>query len=595
MKKCSVVVAVALGALVIGGAGVAHALDGDGAPLASRGYVGAFNTAGPGNMLMGAGTGAATNADCLPTGSIDCGFVEVAVPTGCPLESTGSALVCSAGGGGGGHTIQDEGSDQPQRTKLNFVGAGVECGDAGTVADATDCTIDADMDKATYDTGDDGAVDTCNALAADPADCPDGFAKGIGATGTAACVKLDHAYAPTDGYMLAADGADWLVVPLPTTPCGVWQEPVYVPATDSWGCAAPDTAGVVGTYQLAADAVTDAKVADAITVNIESGKVSSPSYPNEKACFDGLGDLYPAGPCTDDDIPESGDFGAAAALEPDGSLSAGAVTLQTLSLCGGLGGGKIPECDNNGDCACINTPGGASLAVLEGETSIEDPVDTISVQPGLSAALNGAGRVDVSPGAGAYYEGKKVLATDLPIAGTWSVSADVPQLTSDPDSANDPVRLSYADQARCWVQNFTMTTGSGDADGRAYLGGREAASLLGFFNYPTERALAVHDGYCWQDAEAADGTTHGYSIEYCTPTSPGADGGGATCATDTAVASCSITGTTATTENSCSFDGAGAQIPAGKTAFIEFDYPASYSGNRRRVCSVTLCTVAADD
>jgi len=46
----------------------------------------------------------------------------------------------SGGAGGGGHTIEDEGSPLTQRTKLNFVGAGVSVADdAGD--DASDVTI----------------------------------------------------------------------------------------------------------------------------------------------------------------------------------------------------------------------------------------------------------------------------------------------------------------------------------------------------------------------------------------------------------------------------------------------------------------------
>lgn len=64
---------------------------------------------------------------------------------GVTASVSGSAgTVNISGGGGGGHTIQDEGSNLTARTGLNFVGAGVTCtDDAGN--DQTDCTIPGDL------------------------------------------------------------------------------------------------------------------------------------------------------------------------------------------------------------------------------------------------------------------------------------------------------------------------------------------------------------------------------------------------------------------------------------------------------------------
>jgi hypothetical protein len=83
-------------------------------------------------------------------------FGETIIPSGgnwCPINytvSSGASLIAhlgaidialaSGGSGAGGHTIQDEGIDLPQRTNLNFIGAAVEAtDDAGN--DATKITI----------------------------------------------------------------------------------------------------------------------------------------------------------------------------------------------------------------------------------------------------------------------------------------------------------------------------------------------------------------------------------------------------------------------------------------------------------------------
>jgi len=63
---------------------------------------------------------------------------------------------CSAGGGaGGGHVIQDEGSDFTQRTNLNFVGSGVTVtDDAGN--DATIVTVSASGGGSCWEENGDG-------------------------------------------------------------------------------------------------------------------------------------------------------------------------------------------------------------------------------------------------------------------------------------------------------------------------------------------------------------------------------------------------------------------------------------------------------
>ncbi len=91
-------------------------------------------------------------ADAAPTvnDDIDRGFLPGAVwvdqagPGIYGILSSGDGAAdwnqLDAAGGGGGHTIRDEGVDQTARTGLNFIGAGVSCvDDAG--GDETDCTI----------------------------------------------------------------------------------------------------------------------------------------------------------------------------------------------------------------------------------------------------------------------------------------------------------------------------------------------------------------------------------------------------------------------------------------------------------------------
>jgi len=58
------------------------------------------------------------------------------------VNATETALEFVSCGSGGGHTIQDEGSDLTDRANLNFTGAGITCtDDAGN--DATDCDVPA--------------------------------------------------------------------------------------------------------------------------------------------------------------------------------------------------------------------------------------------------------------------------------------------------------------------------------------------------------------------------------------------------------------------------------------------------------------------
>jgi hypothetical protein len=93
------------------------------------------------------------------------GFTETQLKAGSNItvgkDSSGAWVITSTGGTGGGHTIQDEGVDLTQRTKLNFVGAGVTVtDDSGN--DATVVTISTSS-GAGYQAPLTGAVDGSNA------------------------------------------------------------------------------------------------------------------------------------------------------------------------------------------------------------------------------------------------------------------------------------------------------------------------------------------------------------------------------------------------------------------------------------------------
>lgn len=77
------------------------------------------------------------------------------IKTGIPQDEHGNYIL-TPGGGGGGHTIQEEGTPLAQRTKLNFKGANITATDnAGD--DSTDVTVDvsdkADDDAVVHKTG----------------------------------------------------------------------------------------------------------------------------------------------------------------------------------------------------------------------------------------------------------------------------------------------------------------------------------------------------------------------------------------------------------------------------------------------------------
>lgn len=72
--------------------------------------------------------------------------VSISSPTNAQVlkyNSTTNKWENGTGGGGGGHTIQDEGISLTQRTNLNFVGTGVTVTDGGAGPDSTIVTIPA--------------------------------------------------------------------------------------------------------------------------------------------------------------------------------------------------------------------------------------------------------------------------------------------------------------------------------------------------------------------------------------------------------------------------------------------------------------------
>lgn len=94
-------------------------------------------TAAAGNHTHAGGTLEVKEADGAP----DVNSVTlITVTNGKLTDNGGGSISLDLGGGGSGHTIQDEGSDMTARTNLNFVGAGVTVtDDAGN--DATVVTI----------------------------------------------------------------------------------------------------------------------------------------------------------------------------------------------------------------------------------------------------------------------------------------------------------------------------------------------------------------------------------------------------------------------------------------------------------------------
>ncbi len=86
--------------------------------------------------------------------------------------------------------------------------------------------------------------------------------------------------------------------------------------------------------------------------------------------IDAAGDAQQCTP--DDDVPESGDFAAAAALEADGSLSIDTVGLPQLAGCPGPG--EIVEYGASGVPACIATPsgGGGTPGGSDREVQVND-------------------------------------------------------------------------------------------------------------------------------------------------------------------------------------------------------------------------------
>lgn len=73
------------------------------------------------------------------------GSIKLIEGSNITLTTAGTGLdgevTIAATGGGGGHTIQDEGTPLTQRTNLNFVGAGVTVTDGGAGPDSTIVTI----------------------------------------------------------------------------------------------------------------------------------------------------------------------------------------------------------------------------------------------------------------------------------------------------------------------------------------------------------------------------------------------------------------------------------------------------------------------
>lgn len=244
------------------------------------------------------------------------------------------------------------------------------CGTAGS----------GDMTKAVYDTGDNGSVDTADALAADPANCSAGyFPLGVDASGVVqSCTNLNglSSASPTDDYMLVGNGTVWQSKALPGGPayCTDLDEKLYwSTSTNSWACAGVivDADAVIMGPNLTGYAVPDCDGASSVL------QYDTTTHAWSCATFGTAGTIDTASAGTDQGEVYSVDFG-----------SDFSVTLDTACI-GGTEEGT--SCTTNSDCAGSGT-------------------------------CTANQQLDVSLAATVYRQGDEIQTSDLPTTGRCHVA-----------------------------------------------------------------------------------------------------------------------------------------------------------------------------
>ena len=380
----------------------------------------------------------------------------------CVDNAGNNATDCTIPGTTGGHTIQDEGVGLTARTNLNFTGAGITCTDnAGN--DSTDCDVapggaagnsfETIATPAGTSPVADSSTDTLNLVAgAGVTITGDETTDTVTIAATAAGPPTDFSNAAdldaagnvvANGVALGADTTGNYIASIACgtgiTGCAAASEgttftlsaTATAPTFDEVGAGENTntlTVGTGGSLSPNGGTIT-ATDGDSATAFFTAGTIEAARLPGDLTGGTTIGGAtVQTGP--DDDVPESGDFGAAADLDATGAVAPDSVALTTdttgnyiadiacgqdITGCVIAGEAAVPTLRFDGDLTAGTTLGGETI-----QTGT-DPLPTQLAANGANCtAGNWAGGVDAS---GAAED--CTPDDDVPESGDFGAAADL--------------------------------------------------------------------------------------------------------------------------------------------------------------------------